>query len=93
MNPEPVGNNTLTITVCFFARLRENLGMERLTMTVPAESQISAVLTELASRGGAWAELNSDQPVMMAVNQRMARRSTPLKDRDEVALFPPVTGG
>lgn len=93
MNPESAGNTTLTITVCFFARLRESLGTDRLSLTVPAGSQVNAVLTELAGRGGPWAELDSGQPVMIAVNQTMARGSTPLGDQDEVALFPPVTGG
>ncbi|MDX1801447.1 MAG: molybdopterin converting factor subunit 1 [Marinobacter sp.] len=93
MNPEPSQDKSLTISVCFFARLRETLGTERLTLTIPAGSQVNAVLASLASRGGPWAELTSGQPVMIAVNQTMARGSTPLEDRDEVALFPPVTGG
>ncbi|MES9849249.1 MAG: MoaD/ThiS family protein, partial [Candidatus Thiodiazotropha sp.] len=34
-----------------------------------------------------------DQRVMMAVNQELTDRNTPLKSGDEVAFFPPVTGG
>lgn len=93
MNPESAGNDDLTITVCFFARLRESLDTDRLDLTVPAGSQVNAVLTKLARRGGPWTEIESGQPVMIAVNQTMARGSTLLQDGDEVALFPPVTGG
>ena len=48
----------------------------------------------LRSRGGAWAEeLADDRPVRAAVNQDMARGDTRIADGDEVAFFPPVTGG
>jgi len=48
----------------------------------------------LRSRGGAWeAELAAEKPVRAAVNQDMAQADTVLADGDEVAFFPPVTGG
>jgi len=48
----------------------------------------------LMSRGGAWAhELDPARPVRAAVNQEMANPDTPVKEGDEVAFFPPVTGG
>ncbi len=48
----------------------------------------------LRSRGGAWAEELADgRPVRAAVNQDMARGETPISDGDEIAFFPPVTGG
>jgi len=46
------------------------------------------------ARGGAWATaLAQGKAVRVAVNQEMAEPSTPLKAGDEVAFFPPVTGG
>lgn len=82
-----------TVTVRFFARLREELGVEE--MTVTAESGLTAgrVLEKLASRGGAWSQLKEGQPVMIAVNQAMAREQTAVNAGDELAFFPPVTGG
>jgi molybdopterin synthase sulfur carrier subunit len=82
-----------TLTVRFFARLREELGTEE--MTVPAEPGLTAgaVLEQLASRGDAWAQLTGAQPVMIAVNQAMARETTTVNAGDELAFFPPVTGG
>lgn len=93
MASETTGADALSITVCFFARLRESLGTEQLSLSLPAGSTVAALLTELASRGGPWEQLNSGQPVMIAVNQTMARPASGLQDGDEVALFPPVTGG
>lgn len=82
-----------TLTVRFFARLREELGVEE--MTIQAEPGLTAgqVLEQLASQGGAWAQLKGTQPVMIAVNQAMARENTTVSAGDELAFFPPVTGG
>ncbi|MBW0148576.1 molybdopterin converting factor subunit 1 [Marinobacter arenosus] len=84
---------TDTITIRFFARLREELGAEQLT--VPAQPGLTTgqILAELARRGGPWAQLQGSQPVMIAVNQTMAKPSTAVQGGDEVAFFPPVTGG
>jgi molybdopterin synthase sulfur carrier subunit len=52
------------------------------------------LLSYLRGRGDPWAEaLAEGETVLIAVNQAMARPETPIRDRDEVALFPPVTGG
>ncbi|MFW5825480.1 MAG: molybdopterin converting factor subunit 1 [Marinobacter sp.] len=82
-----------TLTVRYFARLREELGTD--TETLPCEGHQTAgdLLQQLADRGGPWRQLAGDQPVMIAVNQAMARPGTPVRPGDEVAFFPPVTGG
>ncbi|MBB5320886.1 molybdopterin converting factor subunit 1 [Marinobacter oulmenensis] len=82
-----------TVTVLFFARLREELETDRLTLPVSPGDTVGDVLSRLAARGGRWAQLQGDQPVMIAVNQTMARPGTALSGDDEVAFFPPVTGG
>ena len=81
------------IRVLYFARLREQLGTagEDLPATVATLGDLAAALR---GRGGAWAEAFApDQTVMVAVNQELARPETPVADGDEVAFFPPVTGG
>lgn len=81
------------IQVRFFARFREELGCEGEALAADFPD-LSALLCHLRGRGGAWSRLFAeDQRVMMAVNQELAECDTPLKDGDEVALFPPVTGG
>lgn len=83
------------ITVRYFARLREQLGLESEEFEADPEIRdIDSVVRLLTARGGVWADLfDHDQPVLVAVNQEMARDRTPVHDGDEVAFFPPVTGG
>ncbi len=85
----------MALTVLYFARLRETLGVAREEIA-PAHdlSSVAGLLDHLRSRGGAWqAALAPSQPFRVAVNQDMADALTALRDGDEVALFPPVTGG
>ena len=82
-----------TITVRFFARLREELGTDLETLPCQEDQTTVDLLAQLAGRGGPWQQLATGQPVMIAVNQTMANPKTPVKPGDEVAFFPPVTGG
>lgn len=83
------------IQILYFSRLRERLGCAHERIDLPAAVGNPAdLLTHLRGRGGAWAEaLAEGETVLFAVNQEMARPETPIRDGDEVALFPPVTGG
>jgi len=82
-----------SVTVRFFARLREELDVEEMTITAESGLTAGKVLDQLASRGGPWAQLKGSQPVMIAVNQAMAKENTAVRAGDELAFFPPVTGG
>tara|TARA_R100000935_G_scaffold9060_2_gene18689 strand:+ start:359 stop:619 length:261 start_codon:yes stop_codon:yes gene_type:complete len=82
-----------TLTVRFFARLREELDTGELTLPADKAQTAGDLLASLASRGGPWAQLQGSQSVMIAINQAMAKPATPVKAGDEVAFFPPVTGG
>jgi molybdopterin synthase sulfur carrier subunit len=83
------------VTILYFARLKEALGTGSEALALPADvSDLSSLKAVLTSRGGAWAhELADARPVRAAVNQDMAAGDTPVKDGDEIAFFPPVTGG
>ncbi len=83
------------VTVIYFARLREALGRGSEQIALPADVRDLAALRQmLRRRGGAWAqELADNKPVRAAVNQDMAHGDTPIGDGDEIAFFPPVTGG
>ena len=83
------------VTLLYFARLREALGTAREELALPENVIDVASLREaLAGRGGAWAqELAQSTRVRAAVNQDMASGDTPVNDGDEIAFFPPVTGG
>jgi len=82
-----------TLTVRFFARLREELGTDQMELPAGSAQTAGDLLAQLSGRGGPWAQLTGGQPVMIAVNQAMAKPSTPVGPGDEVAFFPPVTGG
>ncbi|MGA0023873.1 MAG: molybdopterin converting factor subunit 1 [Burkholderiales bacterium] len=83
------------ITLLYFARLREALGSGREQIALPAGVvTLGALRAHLAQRGGAWAiEMAEGRNLRAAVNQNVAAADAPLKDGDEVAFFPPVTGG
>lgn len=83
----------LTVTVKFFASLRESLGTDELTAPLPDGATVADLIGVLASRGAPWNCLEGDRPVLAAVNQTMVKPAHLLKPGDEVALFPPVTGG
>jgi len=83
------------ITVLYFARLRETLGKSSERIALPAAVRdVEGVRALLVARGGEWEEeLAPSRPVRAAVNQAMAQGDTRVADGDEVAFFPPVTGG
>jgi molybdopterin synthase sulfur carrier subunit len=86
----------VTVRLVYLARLREAFasGGETLALSADETPTVDSVVRALQQRGGAWAsELATGRAVRFAVNHRLARREQPLADGDEVALFPPVTGG
>ena len=86
--------NPTTIRLVLLARLRESLGAAGEDFPAAEPTTVGALLAVLRSRGGAWAiELAPGRAVRVAVNHDVANASTPVRPGDEVALFPPVTGG
>ncbi|MBM3393466.1 MAG: molybdopterin converting factor subunit 1 [Betaproteobacteria bacterium] len=83
------------VTLLYFARLREALGSDRERLELPTGvADVAGLLALLRARGGAWEkELAPQRNFRVAVNQDMADGATPVTGGDEVALFPPVTGG
>jgi len=83
------------IRVLYFARLREQLERAADELEAgPDTATPAAIRGRLRQRGGVWGEaFGGDQPLLMSVNQEVADEDTPVADGDEVAFFPPVTGG
>ena len=82
------------ITVLYFARLREAVGTPEESIALPggvttAGGLVDYLLSSDEHRQAAFAGLE----IRIAVNQEQADGHTPIKAGDEVALFPPVTGG
>ncbi len=83
------------IKVLYFARLREQLGCgeETLPLLPGKVAAIKELVALLSDRGRIWGDTLSDPNVRVAVNQTIADLDTAINDGDEVAFFPPVTGG
>ena len=83
------------VTLLYFASLRENLGCSREQLALAAgNATVSSLVEQLRCRDGRWTEAFAPGKTWrVAVNQQMANLSTPVKPGDEIAFFPPVTGG
>ena len=83
------------VTLLYFAGLRESLGCSREQVALPAgTATVSSLIDQLRSRDDRWtAAFAPGARWRVAVNQQMADLATPVKPGDEIAFFPPVTGG
>lgn len=85
----------IDVTVRYFASIREALGTGSENISVPQGSTLEQLRQLLIQRSSAAAEaLSHQRPVRTAINQSMCQDETSiLASGDEVAFFPPVTGG
>lgn len=81
--------------ILYFAWLREKAGIAEEDVTPPATvNTVGALVDWLKERGGGFAEAFADDAVVKAaVNQEHVGLDHPVADGDEVAFFPPITGG
>ena len=83
----------MKVKVLYFAGLREQLGTPGEDLEV-SPTTVAGLRSQLMARGGAWqSALAQGKALRVAVNQEMAQPTTPVKPGDEIAFFPPVTGG
>ncbi|MCK2089106.1 molybdopterin converting factor subunit 1 [Thauera aromatica] len=85
---------TTNVKILYFASLREAVGQSGEEFALPeGVGSVGALRAHLAARGEAWQALAAGRNVRAAVNQRIVGADAPLAAGDEVAFFPPVTGG
>jgi molybdopterin converting factor subunit 1 len=84
-----------SVRILYFAWLRERAGRSEEEVTLPAEvGTVGALMAWLGARDVELAEaFGMRRVVRAAVNQNFASAETPIVGGDEVAFFPPVTGG
>ncbi len=82
------------ITVLFFAQVRELLGTSEIKVDPSPEIRDAEALREhLAKTDDKWAKVMASDKLLVAINQELCAWDSAVSDGDEVAFFPPVTGG
>jgi molybdopterin converting factor subunit 1 len=81
----------VNLTVLFFATLKDRAGAGRTTLALPEAATVSVLKSTLAEQFPALAP--ALPTTLVSVNREFALPDDPLHDGDEVALFPPVSGG
>jgi molybdopterin synthase sulfur carrier subunit len=81
--------------VLYFGAVRSRIGLAKETVDPPpGVTDVRGLVEWLRARGGGYAEgLGNLAVVRVAVNQELASLDAPVKRGDEIALFPPMTGG
>jgi molybdopterin synthase sulfur carrier subunit len=81
------------IKVLFFAKLSEQLGLRELFVEPNLAKDTEQLFQYLTQYKAGWHTTLTSQHCLKAVNQSMVNGNISLQDGDEVAYFPPVTGG
>lgn len=81
----------MRVTVRLFARLRELAGHETFAVDVPDSATAADVWTQVTTAHPALAPFG--RAISVAVNAEFARMTSPVRDADDVAFLPPVSGG
>ena len=84
----------MTVKIVFFASLREELGVNSVDLQISDSSSVSTLISQLADQHSAeWLAILTAVNIRIAVNQNIISEDIGVTDGDEVAFFPPVTGG
>lgn len=81
----------MSIRVLFFASLSDAAGMRETTVEASAVTDVASVFDKVTKQIPALEKYR--RAILFALNSEFARPGTPVKDGDEVAFFPPVSGG
>ena len=77
----------------FFAHFRDAVGEDEIEVRVEGEKALTDVLDALKAHHPGIADILEDVSAIMAVNHQVGDANTMVKDGDEIAIFPPVSGG
>ncbi len=77
----------------YFASIREQLQLDQEQLALNAGDTVADLLKRLQARGSIWAQVLGHPQLLCALNQEVVDPAAPVTAGDELALFPPVTGG
>lgn len=78
----------------YFAWVREQVGLGEETVELPDSiATIADLMAWLATRGDEYAIFENAHTLRAAINQEHVEHSEPIKGANEIAIFPPMTGG
>mgnify|MGYP003843746827 CR=1 FL=1 len=85
----------MKVKLFYFAKVREALGIDREELDLGSNIKtVSDLIEVLKGRGSHWQDMfNMSTTFRMAVNQEMVEATHKINANDEVAFFPPITGG
>lgn len=81
------------INVLFFASLREKLNCASIELSLTTPCHARDVLQQLIKQHPEWENALQGARLLVAINQEMSQPADTVQDGDEVAFYPPVTGG
>ena len=81
------------LTILFFASLREQLQCTELSLDFVQDETVAELVARLISEKGKAFEALKENSIKAAVNSGVCDRDYALSAGDEIAFFPPVTGG
>ena len=81
----------MDVKVLFFASVRDLVGEPEQTVSVSEGANVADLLSEIAGQYPRFGEM--ERSLMVSVNQEYVERDGVLRDGDEVALIPPISGG
>jgi sulfur-carrier protein len=81
------------IKILFFAKYREKFGAPAVEISASGLASVGALIQHMKRHFPAAEGILGDQNLIISVNQELAGMQTSIKSGDEVAFFPPVTGG
>ncbi|MFU2088590.1 molybdopterin synthase sulfur carrier subunit [Avibacterium avium] len=80
------------IKVLFFAQTRELIGVDEIEISGQF-TNAEALRQHLSAKGEKWALALDKEKLLVAINQTLASLESEVQNGDEIAFFPPVTGG
>jgi molybdopterin converting factor subunit 1 len=86
-----MNSNQVTVRVLFFGAARDAVDQNPLALSVGAPATVSRAFQQLAERHPGLERFG--RSLLFAVNQEYATPETELRENDELAIFPPVSGG